>query len=301
MPNVTRASRSLMSIAPTSYVDPPSGVVDRTGESIADFGAFILRAFEGLGDITLFAWRTLGWLFTRLPRRDTLLGAMYTVGVQSLSVVAIIGTFTGMVLAVQSFTQFRAFGLETQLGGVINKSMMRELGPVLAATMLAGRVGSAMAAELGTMRVTEQIDALSAMGANPIHYLVVPRFLACLLMIPSLTTMAVFMGVVGGAIYCISFLGIDAHHYSTNAVRFVENWDLFYGIIKSFFFGAAIGVISCYRGFNCQPGAEGVGRAATTAFVYSFVTIIIMDLLVSITLDQIYMAIWPVAPKLLGM
>jgi phospholipid/cholesterol/gamma-HCH transport system permease protein len=276
------------------------GVVGRLSDSIADLGAFVLRSIEGLGDLTLFAWSMLAWLFTRRPRRDTLLGSMYAIGVESVPVVAIIGTFTGMVLAVQSYTQFRAFGLETQLGGVINKSMFRELGPVLAATMLAGRVGSAMAAELGTMRVTEQIDALTSMGANPIQYLVVPRFLACIFMIPSLTIMAVFMGVVGGAAYCTAFLHIDYYHYKVNAQRFVENWDLFYGIVKSVFFGATIGVISCYRGFHCQPGAEGVGRAATTAFVYSFVVIIILDLLVSIVLDQIYLAIWPSAPSLFG-
>jgi phospholipid/cholesterol/gamma-HCH transport system permease protein len=276
------------------------GPIARLSEGFADLGEVVLRAMEGLGDIALFAASTLSWLFSRLPRRDTLVNNMYTIGVQSLTVVAVIGTFTGMVLAVQSYTQFREFGLETQLGGVINKSMFRELGPVLAATMLAGRVGSAMAAELGTMRVTEQIDALTAMGANPIHYLVVPRFLSCLLLIPSLTIMAVFMGVVGGYVYCVSIIGIDSHHYLSNAKRFVENWDLFYGIVKSFFFGATIGIISCYRGFNCLPGAEGVGRAATTAFVYSFVVIIILDLLVSIVLDQIYLAIWPVAPTLFG-
>jgi phospholipid/cholesterol/gamma-HCH transport system permease protein len=279
---------------------PARGVVGRLSEAIADLGAAVLRFMEGLGEITLFAGSMLAWLVSRRPRRDTLLASMYAIGVQSVPVVALIGTFTGMVLAVQSYTQFREFGLETQLGGVINKSMFRELGPVLAATMLAGRVGSAMAAELGTMRVTEQIDALSSMGANPIQYLVVPRFLSCLLMIPSLTIMAVFMGVIGGAAYCVYFLNIDYHHYSTNARRFVENWDLFYGMVKSVFFGATIGVISCYRGFNCQPGAEGVGRAATTAFVYSFVVIIILDLLVSIVLDQIYLAIWPAAPTLFG-
>jgi len=284
----------------SSNFSSAGGPIARLSGGIADLGAVVLRAIEGLGDITLFAWSTILWLFTRLPRRDTLVSNMYTIGVQSLPVVAVIGTFTGMVLAVQSYTQFREFGLETQLGGVINKSMLRELGPVLAATMLAGRVGSAMAAELGTMRVTEQIDALTAMGANPIHYLVVPRFLSCLLLIPSLTIMAVFMGVVGGAFYCVSFLNIDYHHYRSNAQRFVENWDLFYGIVKSVFFGATIGIISCYRGFNCLPGAEGVGRAATTAFVYSFVVIIILDLLVSIVLDQIYLAIWPVAPSLFG-
>jgi phospholipid/cholesterol/gamma-HCH transport system permease protein len=284
-----------------SPTQPARGVVGRLSESVADLGSFVLRAVEGLGDITLFATGMLSWLFARRPRRDTLVDSMYTIGVQSVPVVALIGTFTGMVLAVQSYTQFRQFGLETQLGGVINKSMFRELGPVLAAVMLAGRVGSSMAAELGTMRVTEQIDALSSMGANPVQYLVVPRFLSCLFMIPFLTVIAVFMGVIGGAAYCINFLGIDSHHYQANAQRYVETWDLVYGIIKSAFFGATIGVISCYRGFNCQAGAEGVGRAATTAFVYSFVVIIILDLLVSIVLDQIYLAIWPAAPTLFGM
>ncbi len=269
------------------------GLVGGVYESFADMGAAVVNAFETLGDMTLFAWRTLAWMVTRLPRRETLFSNMYQIGVLSLPVVALTGTFIGMVLAVQSYTQFRAFGLETQLGGVINKSMFRELGPVLAATMLAGRVGSAMAAELGTMRVTEQIDALSSMGANPIQYLVVPRFLSCLLLIPSLTIMAVFMGVVGGSVYCIFFLGIDMQHYTTNAQKFVENWDLLYGVIKSVFFGATIGLLSCYRGFHCEPGAEGVGNAATTAFVHSFVVIIVIDLFLSIFLDQVYMAVWP--------
>ena len=139
-------------------------------------------------------------MFTRLPRRETLLPNFYQVGVLSLPVVALTGTFIGMVLAVQSHFQFSQIGLETRLGAVINMSLVRELGPVLAATMLAGRVGSAMAAELGTMRVTEQIDAFESMGANPIHYLVVPRFLACIFLIPTLTIMADFMGVVGSVL-----------------------------------------------------------------------------------------------------
>ncbi len=276
------------------------GMLRRFGDSIADLGDFVLRSLEGLGDITLFVWRTLRWMFTRLPRRETLFSNMYQIGVLSLPVVALTGTFIGMVLAVQSYTQFRSFGLETQLGGVINKTMFRELGPVLAATMLAGRVGSAMAAELGTMRVTEQIDALSSMGANPIQYLVVPRFLSCLLLIPSLTIMAVFMGAVGGEFYCVFILGIDSFHYQDNAQRFVETWDLFYGVVKSIFFGATIGLVSCYRGFHCQPGAEGVGNAATAAFVHSFVVIIVLDLFLSIFMDKIYELIWPMSPVLLG-
>jgi len=277
---------------------PRRGFFGGIYDSIADLGAYVLNGFETLGDMTMFAWRTLVWLITRLPRRETLFANMYQIGVLSLPVVALTGTFIGMVLAVQSYTQFRAFGLETQLGGVINKSMFRELGPVLAATMLAGRVGSAMAAELGTMRVTEQIDALASMGANPTQYLVVPRFLSCLLLIPSLTIMAVFMGVVGGAGYCVFILNIDMQHYTSNARQFVENWDLFYGVVKSVFFGATIGLVSCYRGFHCEPGAEGVGSAATTAFVQSFVVIIVLDLFLSIFLDEVYMAIWPSSPML---
>jgi phospholipid/cholesterol/gamma-HCH transport system permease protein len=203
-----------------------------------------------------------------------------------------------MVLAVQSYWQFRQLGLETRLGAVINMSLVRELGPVLAATMLAGRVGSAMAAELGTMRVTEQIDALSSMGANPIHYLVVPRFLSCVFLIPTLTVMADFMGVVGGYFYAVGILDIDKHHYWQNSEQFVGSYDIFSGIFKSIFFGAAIAVISCYRGFHCAPGAEGVGRAATASFVYSFVMILVIDLFLGILLDSIYYTIWPEGAKL---
>ena len=206
---------------------------------------------------------------------------------------ALTGTFIGMVLAVQSHFQFSQIGLETRLGAVINMSLVRELGPVLAATMLAGRVGSAMAAELGTMRVTEQIDAFESMGANAIHYLVVPRFLACIFLIPTLTIMADFMGVVGAYFYSVFVLGIDRHFYLHNSREFIGGFDLFVGIFKSLFFGAAIAMVSCYRGFHCTPGAEGVGRAATAAFVISFVLILILDLFMGIVLDTVYYAIWP--------
>ena len=177
-------------------------------------------------------------------------------------------------------------------------SLVRELGPVLAATMLAGRVGSAMAAVLGTMRVTEQIDALVSMGANPIHYLVVPRFLACMLLIPALTVMADFMGIVGGYFYSVIVLGIDHAQYLQKSRDFVGGFDLFSGVFKSVFFGATIAIVSCYRGFNCQPGADGVGRAATAAFVQSFVMILALDIVLNLFLDGVYFAIWPSGAKL---
>ena len=265
---------------------------------IADLGGLLTDWIVGLGNISMFSLRTFGWMLSRLPRRETLLPNFYQIGVLSLPVVALTGTFIGMVLVVQSYVQFRNLHMEAKLGAVINMSLVRELGPVLAATMLAGRVGSAMAAELGTMRVTEQIDALSSMGANPIYYLVVPRFLGCLMLIPALTIMADFMGVAGAFFYAVELLGVDAHYYLVNSQHFVSNFDLFAGVFKSLFFGAAIALIACYRGFHCDPGAEGVGRAATAAFVYSFVMILLLDLLLGIALDGLYFTLWPQAPKL---
>ncbi len=266
---------------------------------LADIGALVVRWLTQTGAFAIFSLRTLRWLLTRLPRAETIMPNFYQIGVLSLPVVALTGTFIGMVLAVQSYTQFRMLNLETRLGAVINMSLVRELGPVLAATMLAGRVGSSMAAELGTMRVTEQIDALTSMGANPIHYLVVPRFLGCLVLIPMLTIMADFMGIVGGAFYSIYLLGIDFHHYVENSRNFVGLFDVFAGVFKSCFFGAAIALIGCHRGFDCDPGAEGVGRAATSAFVVSFVTILLLDLIMGIILDAVYLALWPHGPRIL--
>src|SRR5579884_1662088 len=178
-----------------------------------------------LGDLTVFALRVLFWL-PRRPARGTLLPVFYSVGVSSVPVVAVTGLFIGMVLAVQAYAQFHAIGLATQLGGIVNASVVRELGPVLAATMLAGRVGSAMAAELATMRVTEQVDALAVLGAHPLHYLVVPRLLACALLIPLLTVMADFMGVMGGAVICTRVYDIEAHFYWQHSENFVRASDV---------------------------------------------------------------------------
>ena len=266
---------------------------------IADWGAIVIDAAAAIGGLVQFSGRTFGWLFSRWPRRETLLPNFYEIGVLSLPVVALTGTFIGMVLAVQSYAQFRQLGLESRLGAVINMTLVRELGPVLAATMLAGRVGSAMAAQLGTMRVTEQIDALDSMGANAIHYLAVPRLIACVFLIPNLTVMADFMGVVGGYFYSVLVLGIDKHYYWYNSEQYVGSWDFFSGIFKSVFFGAIIALVSCYRGFHCDPGAEGVGRAATAAFVFSFVLILAVDLVLNIMLEEIYFSLWPEGVRLI--
>ena len=265
----------------------------------AGLAAAVVNGVVALGDLALFGVQTVGWLFRRRPGRGTLVASFYSVGVRSVPVVAITGTFIGMVLAVQSYSQFNQFGLATRLGSIINLSIIRELGPVLAATMLAGRVGSAIAAELGTMRVTEQIDALACLGVNPVHYLVVPRFLACVLLIPLLTIMANFMGVMGGALVCTKFYNIEPHHYWTNAHGFIGLWDLTMGLIKPMFFGAAIALIGCHRGFNSRAGAEGVGRAATEAFVTSFMVILVLDFFLGMFLNSLYQRIWPTAPRLI--
>src|SRR5262249_38481005 len=225
--------------------------------AITALGGMTHNALAILGDWAIFAGRTLAWMVRRRPSRGTMLPAFYSVGVRSVTVVMITGTFIGMVLAVQSYEQFREIGLATRLGSIINMSVVKELGPVLAATMLAGRIGSAMAAELATLRITEQTHALETMGINPIHFLVVPRFIACVLLIPLLTILADFMGVMGGALISTKVYRIEAHHYWTHAQEFVGLWDLFSGLFKSMFFGAAIALISCHRGFNTRPGAQG--------------------------------------------
>ncbi len=276
--------------------DKPPGPVARW---VIQWGSAVVDGVTTMGDMAIFVWRMFVWMFTRLPRRGTIMVNFYQVGVLSLPVVALTGTFIGMVLAVQSYHQFHQIGLETRLGVVINGTLVRELGPVLAATMLAGRVGSAMAAVLGTMRVTEQIDALTTMGADPIHYLVVPRFLACIFLIPALTIMADFMGIVGGYFYSVIILGIDHAAYLNYSREGVMGYDLFSGLFKSVFFGGIIAVVSCYRGFHCEAGAEGVGKAATTAFVYSFVMILVMDLCLTIILDAIYFRLYAGAPSLI--
>ncbi len=263
------------------------------GGWISNLGILGHMLVAGLGDLAIFGGRTLGWTLRRRPARGTLLASCHSVGVRSVPVVAITGMFIGMVLAVQAYEQFRPLGLTNRLGAIINVGVLRELGPVLAATMIAGRIGSALAAELGTMAVTDQIDALTCLGVPAIHYLVVPRVLACILLVPLLTVLADFMGVVGGALISIYLYHVDAHFYWANTAGLVFPWDLMTGLIKSIFFGGAIGLISCQRGFHCRAGAEGVGRAATEAFVLSFIAILVFDFFLSLVLSDVARLVWP--------
>jgi phospholipid/cholesterol/gamma-HCH transport system permease protein len=255
-------------------------------------GRLVTNFIIAIGDLTRFLFLTLGGLLGQLPRSRVLWPVMYEVGVRSVPVIAVTGLFIGMVLAVQTYDTLRMYRLESRIGSVINVSLVKELGPVLAATMLAGRVGCAMAAEIGTMRVTEQIDALKALGANPISYLVVPRFLACFWLIPALTLLADGLGIFGGWVVSVKMLGVSDHFYWLYSQQFITAFDVVSGVMKSMFFGAAISIIACHRGFHCGSGAEGVGRAATDSFVCSFIAILVLDLVLVILLNNVFRLLW---------
>ena len=209
---------------------------------------------------------------------------MYRIGVLSLPVVLITGAFTGMVLTVQSYYQLHSFTLDTLVSPIVGLSMVRELGPVLTGLMLAGRVGAAIAAELGTMRVTEQIDALTSLATNPIRYLVIPRVLACILLLPCLTICAICIGIVAAYAFAVHWLGIPHVFFVKNLQDFVTVSDLASGLTKTFFFGAIISFVSCYKGFFTRNGAEGVGMAVMQSVVISSVLILVSDFFLSVIL-----------------
>jgi phospholipid/cholesterol/gamma-HCH transport system permease protein len=266
----------------------PISLIERVGRdtnnALAAFGDFFVFVAQA------FRWLLLsGW---KMRMVKLLLPQMYEVGVRSVPVVAITGGFIGMVMAVETFAQFAALGQEERIGSVIGLTVVKQIGPVLAAVMLAGRVGGALTAELGTMNVTEQLDALRVMGSDPIRYLVVPRVVACILLTPVLTIYSDFLGVLGGWLVSTQFLGVPSGPYWAFSAQGIETWSIMEGIIKSVFFGGAIGLISCYKGFTCGAGAQGVGKACTDSFVTSFLTIIVINFFFAKLLQDINIAVW---------
>jgi len=244
-------------------------------------GAAIGRPLQGLGRGTLLLYATLKETFRPPSELRSIIRQMVEIGVNSLPVVLITALFTGMVLALQSYTSFKRFGAEGLVGTVVALSMTRELGPVLSALVVTGRAGAAMAAELGTMRVTEQIDALESMATNPVKYLVVPRFLAGMIMLPALAVITDVVGILGGYMASVVFLGTNGMSYLRATWTYLQLQDIYSGLVKAFFFGAAFAFISCYKGFYTKGGAEGVGRATTGAVVYSMMTVLISDYFLS--------------------
>jgi len=263
---------------------------------IATLGANTIRGVSNIGKFSRFFWQVMAESARSCVKTGTyplIWAQMNLIGVRSVPIVMVTGAFVGMILAIQAYDQLAGMGLEEHLGVLINISVVKELGPVLAAVMLAGRVGGALTAELGTMRVTEQIDAVRSMGTDPIRHLVVPRVLACLLLTPVLIIYADLMGAIGGFFVGVVHLGINSWAYWDFSASGVELWDVAIGVIKGFFFGGAIAVISCYKGFTCREGAHGVGQACTEAFVASFISILALDFALAVIFKAIYAIFWP--------
>ena len=231
-------------------------------------------------------WKAIRFVFARPFYASDVVQQMDAIGVQSLGIVLLTGFFTGMVLALQSSVQLKAFGATLYIGSLVSASMIRELGPVLAGLMVAGRVGSGIAAQLGSMRVTEQIDALNTLGTDPIKKLVTPRVLAALIMLPILCVINDFVGILGGNLISSLMVGIPSGLYWRTVweqiasdgftFRFIPN-DFVQGIVKPFIFGGVISVSACYFGLNTTGGTEGVGQSTTRTVVLSSILILILD------------------------
>jgi phospholipid/cholesterol/gamma-HCH transport system permease protein len=215
---------------------------------------------------------------------------MASIGVRSLWLVVVVSIFTGGVAAVQAAYQFSNVVPLKYISSVILRSVVIELGPVLTALVVGGRVGASIAAELGTMKVTEQIDALRAMAINPVRYLVVPRVVAAVVMLPVLTIFSNAIGVFGGFLVSVTTIGITPHTYVTGLKDFFYYKDLFSGLLKSVFFGGIIGWMGCYHGFQTEGGAEGVGQATTKAVVWSCVLVLISDYVLANILFRVVFA-----------
>ncbi len=239
------------------------------------------------GQIALLAKEACASLFKgRVAWRD-LLYQIYFIGVKSQSVVLITGAFTGMVLGAQTYFQFHKVKMDTATLAVVGVSMCSELGPVLTALMVAGRVGAAIAAELGTMRVTEQIDALRALATHPVDYLVLPRLIAAHIALPLLTLEAIAVGILAGYFVGVHVLDIEPTYLWANMLKYTHQVDLVIGLIKAFIYGGIIALIGCYKGLSCGLGAEGVGRATTEAVVYSSITILIANFFLTLVMGKL--------------
>jgi len=243
----------------------------------AHIGAKVSAFLVELAEMSRLLLSTLRLTFTSPPRWRHISGQMFSMGVLSVPVVLVTGAFMGMVVAAQSYYLLHKISMETAIGPLVSLSMTNELGPVITGVILAGRVGASMAAELGTMKVTEQIDALRAMATSPTRYLVVPRFISGVLMVSVLTAFAVFIGIAGGFLVAVCLKGVNAAYFLKLMYRYTDAGDVRVGLIKSAVFGAIIVIVACHRGFAAEGGAEGVGKAATRTVVISCIAILIVD------------------------
>lgn len=262
--------------------------------AVGAIGAFVSQRLARMTEFTRFTLATIGGVLfaVRTWGRWSRLGTqLYVIGTRSAPVLALTGAFTGAILALEMYEQFAAFGQEFRLGAVVNISIVKQIGPVLAAVMLAGRVGCSLTAELGSMRVTDQLDAMRVMAADPIRVLVAPRLVACVLMIPTLTIVSNLCGVFGAWFITVGVYEVSGLRYWDFSEWFIDWFDVVNGLVKSVFFGFVIALISCYKGFHCRPGAQGVGQATTEAFVTSFVAIVMINLVLAKFLNDVALII----------
>lgn len=251
-------------------------------------GRSILNILESLGEYTQMVWLMLWGTICHPPRWKLVRNQLFDMGVLSLPVIAITGLSTGMVLAAQAYFQLSDKGLTGTTGIMVAKSMLVELGPILTAFMITGRVGAAITAELGSMKVTEQVDALRSMAVDPLRYLVAPRFIAMTLMVPILTVFSCAMGIFGGYLIAVQLYGMPSHTFFDPMPLYITNFDLLSGFSKSFFFGLLIVTISCYRGMTCRGGAAGVGNSTTNSVVICYSAILIANFMLTLGLNACY-------------
>lgn len=247
----------------------------------ATVGHSVMRFFSSVGRLTEFAAMAIMHVFVP-PYFGKQIGRQFVdIGYYSLAVVGLTTLFSGMVLALQSYTGFARFNAEGAIANVVALSITRELAPVLAGLMVAGRIGASIAAEIGTMRVTEQIDALTTLSVNPYKYLIAPRILAGTLIMPVLVLIGDIIGIFGGFLVSVFRLGFNPHHYVDQTIQFLEPIDVVSGLIKAGVFGFIVTLMGCYNGFNSDRGAQGVGAATTNAVVSASILILIFNYLLT--------------------
>ncbi len=250
-------------------------------------GRTLISVFTGFGSAWLFLFRVVGRAFLPPYHVSLVMKQIYQVGVESIAVVGLVGGFTGAVLAVQGEYTLSKFGATAYTSPMIALSLLRELGPVLTALMVNGRAGSAMTAELGIMKITEQVDALRSMAIDPLQHLMVPRLIAGIICLPLLTCLFNVIGIAGGYLVGVGTLDLSSGTYMSQMVSAVGWVDVYSGIIKATLFGLCFSWISCYKGWNCGFGAVGVNAATTSAVVTSSVTILVLDYFLTSILTQV--------------
>ena len=253
-------------------------------------GASVIRFFTYMGEVVVLAGETFASIVTQKIRWRIFMSQIVEIGLRSQSVVVITGAFTGAVFAAQTYFQFNKLGMGSAVGAVVSVAIMRELGPVLTALMVTGRVGASMSAEIGTMKVTEQIDALRALAVHPVDYLVVPRALAMMISMPLLVAECVGIGILAGYLVAIGLLEVNGPYYMANMVRWTQMRDIVMSLTKAFSFAILIVFISCHKGLTSREGAVGVGRATTEAVVNASLAVLIFNFFLTMLLNIIFPA-----------